>query len=160
MVFMLDTCVINRILDGRVGNEWSLRGDNFVTDIQLQEILDTKDPARRRTLLYGLIELHPNVIRPTDAPQWLDGGEKFDTGERFLTGMGTVWHTASIPEAFGCIAPVVARALPANSKRPENPLRDGFIVEAAMLYGMTLVTADTKLGRVARRLGIDVELVP
>ena len=53
-----------------------------------------------------------------------------------------------------------ARALPANSKRPENPLRDGFIVEAVMLYGMTLVTADTKLGTVARRMGVNVELVP
>jgi hypothetical protein len=61
MDFMLDTCVISRILDGQIGNEWSLRGRNFVTDIQLQEILDTKDPARPpasvlRTLTFGVMD--------------------------------------------------------------------------------------------------------
>jgi len=50
MAFMLDTSTINRILDDHVGNEWSLRGDIFVTDIQLQEILDTRDPDRRSFL--------------------------------------------------------------------------------------------------------------
>jgi hypothetical protein len=44
---MLDTCVINRILDGQVDNSWPLRGRSFVTDIQLQEILDTPNEARR-----------------------------------------------------------------------------------------------------------------
>jgi hypothetical protein len=32
MDFMLDTSALNPILDGQVGNEWSLRGRNFVTD--------------------------------------------------------------------------------------------------------------------------------
>ncbi len=48
---MLDTCVINRILDGQIGNVWSLRGKIFVTDIQLQEVIDTKNPSRRNYLL-------------------------------------------------------------------------------------------------------------
>jgi hypothetical protein len=69
--FMLDTCVINLILDGEVGNEWSVRGSNFVTDIQFQEILDTRDELRRRFLFQGLLALEPAVIRPTDLPSRL-----------------------------------------------------------------------------------------
>ncbi len=60
-----------------------------------------------------------------------------------------VWHCASIPLSFGRIVPVIAGALPANRKRPENPLRYGFISEAALLFGMTLVTADTRLAHSA-----------
>lgn len=159
MDFMLDTCVINRILDGLVGNVWSLRGRNFVTDIQLQEILDTKDPARRVYLLHGLIALRPGIIRPTELPQLFDGGEEFDTGERFPMG-SEVWHRPSMPLSFGRIVPVVAHALPANRKRPANPLRDGFIAETALLNGMTLVTADTRLASAARTLGVNVEIIP
>ena len=57
MDFMLDTCVINRILDGQVDNWWSLRALSFVTDIQLQEILDTPNEARREYLFRGLLAL-------------------------------------------------------------------------------------------------------
>jgi hypothetical protein len=73
---------------------WSLRGRNFVSDIQLREILDTKDPARRAYLLHGLIALRPGIIRPTELPQLVDGGEEFDTGERFPMG-SEVWHRPS-----------------------------------------------------------------
>ncbi len=159
MDFMLDTCVINRILDGLVGNVWSLRGRNFVTDIQMQEILDTKDPARREYLLRGLIALRPGIIRPTELPQLFDGGEGFDTGERFPMG-SEVWHCPSMPLSFGRIVPVVARTLPVNRKRPENPFRDGFIAETALLNGMTLVTADTRLATAAQALGVNVEVIP
>jgi predicted nucleic acid-binding protein len=47
-----------------------------------------------------------------------------------------------------------------SRKRLENPLRDGFIAEAALLNDMTLVTADTRLAQSARMLGADVELIP
>jgi hypothetical protein len=159
MNFMLDTCVINRILDGQIGNEWSLRGKNFVTDIQLQEILDTRNAPRRNYLLRGLLALRPGVIRPTELPQMFDGGAGFDTGERFPVG-SEVWHRDSIPLSFGRVVPVIARALPANRNRPENLLRDGFIAEAALLNEMTLVTADTRLAHSARMLGVEVELIP
>jgi hypothetical protein len=73
MPFMLDTCAINRIFDGSAGNEWSLRGDIFVTDIQLHKILDTANPIRRDYLFSRLIDLRPKVIRPRDMFQMLDG---------------------------------------------------------------------------------------
>lgn len=102
MPFMLDTCAINRILDRAVENEWSLRGDIFVTDIQFQEILDTPDLTRRDFLFKGLMSLRPNVIRPRDMFQLYDrSGEDFDTGERFprltvLSGTTPVCHWPSV----------------------------------------------------------------
>jgi predicted nucleic acid-binding protein len=160
MPFMLDTNVINRILDGEVENEWPLRGDIFVTDIQLQEILDTRDPNRRDFLFGGLKSLRPNVIRPRDMFQLYDGsGDDFDTGDRLPRGAIPEWYYANVPLSFGRIVPLIARRLPANRKRPVNPLRDGFIAEAALLGGMTLVTADRNLAAEAEMFGVHVERV-
>ena len=156
---MLDTSVLNRIIDGRVDNEWSLRGRNFVTDIQLQEVLDTSNDGRRRNLVYGLVALDLNIIRPTEMPQLFDVHQHFDTGERFLTGMGTVWHRNAFPLSFGNYVLPIASSLSANKRRPENPLRDGFIAETALLNGMTLVTADEQLTEIARAFGTNVEHV-
>jgi len=61
--FMLDTSALNRIHDG-LGCEWSLRGPLYVTDIQLQEIAQTRDPGRRASLLEAFFSLRPTVIRP------------------------------------------------------------------------------------------------
>ena len=154
---MLDTCIVNRILDGKVDNEWSLRGDIFVTDIQLQEILDTRDPSRCNFLFRGLLALRPHVIRPSELPQLYDCGQNFDTGERLPSSMEV--HTASMPLSLGRFVPLIARRLPAKSKCPQNPLRDGFIAEAALLYGMTLVTADRRLSEAAAMFGLHVELI-
>jgi hypothetical protein len=86
-------------------------------------------------------------------------GEDFDTGERFPRLTVTEWHYASVPLSFGRMVPVIARRLPTNRKRPENPLRDGFIAESALLGGMTLVTADRNLAAVAQMLSVPVELI-
>jgi predicted nucleic acid-binding protein len=160
MAFMLDTCTINRILDGEVGNEWSLRGDIFVTDIQFQEILDTRDEDRRDFLFAGLMSLRPLVIRPSKITGWYDGGgDEFDTGERLPRGTIPAAYYSSVPISFGNYVQVIARRLPANRKRPENPLRDGFIAETALLAGMTLVTADRKLAAEAQMFGVHAELI-
>jgi hypothetical protein len=109
MPFMLDSCIIHRILDGEVGNEWPLLGDIFVTDIQLQEVLDTRDPNRCDFLFSGLTYLRPNVIRPRDMFQLYDGsGEDFDTGERLPRLTIPEWYYASVPLAFGRIVPLIA----------------------------------------------------
>jgi predicted nucleic acid-binding protein len=160
MDFMLDTCVINRILDGRNDNGWSLRGRNFVTDIQLQEILDTSNDARRDYLFRGLLAMQLNVIRPTEMPQLFDCDQNFDTGERFMLGMASVWYRSGFPLSFGNFVPAIAADLPRNDRRPENPLRDGFIAEAALLNGMTLVTADHRLATTARAFGAQAEEIP
>ena len=157
MDFMFDTSALNRILDGRADNEWSLRGRNFATDIQLQEVLDTPNEVRRRYLIDGLVALQLNIIRPTEMPQLFDVGQAFDTGERFPTGMGTVWYCNAFPLSFGNYVLAIASDLPANKRRRENPLRDGFIAEAALLNRMTLVTADRRLAEVARAFGTNVE---
>ena len=157
MDFMLDTSAINWILDGKAHNEWPLRGRNFVTDIQLQEVLDTRNDERRGYLFNGLLALKLNVIRPSEMRQLFDQGQNFDTGERFVLGMATVWHRSSFPPSFGNYVSVIAAELPFNKHRPANPLRDGFIAETALLNGMTLVTADRRLAAVARFFGVVVE---
>lgn len=159
MDFMLDTSAINRILDGEVENEWSLRGYNFITDIQLQEILDTRDERRRNVLFQGLLALPAFVLRPTDIPQRFDGGHNFDTGERFPLTWSVVQYAADMSLSFGRFVPVIARGLPPNRKKPHNPLRDAFIAEAALLNGLTLVTADGTLARNAKMFGVRVELI-
>jgi len=73
---------------------------------------------------------------------------------------GIAVATGGIPLSFGNIVPLIASRLPANRKRPWNPLRDGFITEAALLYGMILVTADERLGDAARSVGLRVEIIP
>jgi hypothetical protein len=117
------------------------------------------DDARRRYLVYGLVALHLNIIRPTEMPQLFDVGQNFDTGERFLTGMGTVWYRKAFPLSFGNYVPAIASDLPANKRRPVNPLRDGFIAEAALLNRMTLVTADRRLAETARAFSTNVEYI-
>ena len=159
MDFMLDTSALNRILDARVDNEWSLRGRIFVTDIQLQEVLDTSNNARRSYLINGMMALDLNVIRPTEMPQRFDVGQGFDTGDRFPTGMATVWYLNAFPLSFGNYVQAISSDLPANNRRPENPLRDGFIAEAALLNHMTLVTADRRLAGIARSFGTSVEYI-
>jgi hypothetical protein len=157
--FMLDTSAINRILDDEVENEWPMRGDILVTDIQLQEILETPDTVRRNFLFQGLLNLHPNVIRPSEMAMWYDGsGDDFDTGGRFPWTVPEVSFT-SVPLAYGRVVPVIGRRLSANPKRMKNRLRDGYMAEAALLGGMTLVTADHKLANEVRKLGGYVELI-
>ena len=157
---MLDTNVLNRVIDGRLSNEWPPRGGTFVTDIQLQEVLDTSSDERRGHLFRGLLALQLNVIRPSEMPQLFDQGQNFDTGERFMLGMATVWHRSAFPLSFGNYAPAIADNLPPNKRRPANPLRDGFIAEAALINGMTLVTADQHLAAAARSFGVMVEEIP
>jgi hypothetical protein len=103
--------------------------------------------------------LRLNVIRPTEMQQLLDCGHNFDTGERFIWGMANVWHRSSFPLSFGNYVPKIAAELRPNKRRPESPLCDGFIAEAALLKGMTLVTADSILAAAARAFGSQVEVI-
>jgi hypothetical protein len=156
MDFLFDTCAINCILKREVENGWSLRGDCYVTDIQLQEILETRNPSRRRFLLTGLMNLRLTVIRPTDTYFPYDCGENFDSDHRIP---GT-FAEAQYPEmSLGRLVPVIARGLPPNQKKPQNPLRDAFLAEAALLNGLILVTADKDLAARARTFGVHVELI-
>ncbi len=106
------------------------------------------------------MNLRPNVIRPRDIFQLYDGsGDDFDTGMRLPRGAIPEWYYDSVPLSFGRIVPLIARRLPANPRKPENVLRDGFIAEAALLGEMTLVTADRKLAAESQLFGLPVELI-
>ena len=156
MGFLYDTCAINCILDREVQNGWSLRGEGYITDLQMQEILETPNPRRRNFLFQGLMNLQLTVIRPAETWCSYDCGGNFDTGQRISSSMPEAYY----PEmSRGRLVPLIARRLPANRKKPQNPMRDAFIAEAALLNELTLVTADKKLAARARKFGVQVELI-
>ncbi len=121
MDFMLDTNILNRIIDGRLTNEWSLRGRTFVTDIQLQEVLDTSSDARRGYLLRGLLALQLNVIRPSEMPQLFDQA-RISTR---ASGSCSAWRrsgTAALsPLSFGNYVPAIADDLPPQQAPTGEP---------------------------------------
>lgn len=128
------------MLDGQADNEWSLRGRNFFTGIQLPKVLAPSNDVRRHYL----------VILPREMPRLFDVGPGFGTDERFLTDMGTVWHRNTSPLSFGnCVWGSRATQWTSGGSR-KNPLQDGFVSEAAPVNRMTLVTADRRLSEVAR----------
>lgn len=146
--FMLDTSAINRIHDG-MDCEWSLRGPLYVTDIQLQEIGATRDPRRRDSLLRAFVSLRPTVIRPSGlvfVPEYFGFTSYCDAGFALTD--------EDYPRPVGRIMPHIAAAL---GSRIETQFRDALIAEAALQSGLTLVTADRKLARVARSFGAPVE---
>jgi predicted nucleic acid-binding protein len=148
--FMLDTCAINRIHDG-LDCEWSLRGPLYVTDIQLQEIAQTRDRGRRESLMQAFFSLRPTVIRPQ--------GLIFDAdffGFSTYCVEGPFLSAEDYARPIGRIMPFIAAAL---GSRIERQFRDALIGEAALRNSLTLVTSDRKLGKVASSFGARVEVI-
>jgi predicted nucleic acid-binding protein len=148
--FMLDTCAINRIHDG-LNCEWSLRGPLYVTDIQLQEIAQTRDRGRRESLLQAFFSLRPTVIRPQ--------GLIFDAeffGFSAYCAEGSLLPAEDYPRPIGRIMPFIAAAL---GSQMEKQFRDALIGEAALRNHLTLVTSDRKLAKVASSFGASVEAI-
>jgi len=149
--FMLDTSAINRIHDWQQC-PWSLRGPLYVTDIQLQEIAQTRDPDRRASLLGAFMSLRPTVLRPQGRvfnPEYFGFTSFFDGGftlddEDYSLGLGRVM-------------PLIAASM---GSRAEKYFSDALIAEAALTSTLTLVTADRRLAKVGRSFGAHVEEIP
>lgn len=149
--FMLDTSAINRIHDG-MGCEWSLRGPLYVTDIQVQELGQTRQPERRASLLRALTSLRPTIIRPSGlafVPEYFGFSRYCDAGFSL--------YDEDYPRPIGRIMPYIAAAL---GSRIEKQFRDALIAEATLVSELTLVTADVRLARVASSFGARVETIP
>jgi hypothetical protein len=103
--FMLDTSAINRILDWQQC-EWSLRGPLYVTQIQLHEIAQTHDTARRASLLNAFTNLRLTVIRPP--------GRVFDPQffgfSSFFPGDFTD-DDEEYPPSLGRVIPIIAASM-------------------------------------------------
>lgn len=142
MGFLLDTSAINRICRHQVNAErWC---PAFITDIVLRELCATKDQDLRRELLRALEgRLGPGGILRSEGP----------IGEY---GAGAEIGRDHPALSLGRMFPVITRAIGTNFRRHWH---DGFIAQAAIRHGLTLVTADRKLARAARRFGATVEFI-
>jgi predicted nucleic acid-binding protein len=152
---MLDTCTINRIHDQEVdAHEWTFRGRIYVTDIQMQEIAHTQEPGRHRTLLTALFSLRPSVIRPGVPPMHTNACQAgydywYDDCD----------YVNSYELSYGRLVPPMAAMLGHNPRKLQNRLRDALIAESTRAYGLTLVTSDRRLAKMARSFGIPVEAI-
>lgn len=149
--FMLDTSAINRIHDWEQC-EWSLRGQLYVTAIQLQEIAQTRDPERRSSLLAAYRSLRLTVIRPMGlvmVPEFFGFASCYP---RDLTQ-----SDEDYPRPIGRAMTHIAAAM---GSKLEKHYRDALIAEAALNTNLTLVTADRRQARVGREFGAHIEEIP
>lgn len=149
--FMLDTSAINRIHDWQQC-EWGLRGPLYVTEIQFQEIAQTRDPGRRASLLRAYQSLRLTVIRPVGlvfAPEFFGFASYFPRGFTHAD--------EDYPRPIGSVMPHIAAAMGA---RAEKHYPDALIAGTALNTNLTLVTADRRQPEVARRFGVYVEEIP
>ena len=149
--FMLDTSAINRIHDWEQC-EWSLRGPLYVTEVQLQEIAQTRDPERRASLLAAYRSLRLTVIRPMGlvmVPEFFGFASYYPRG---LTQ-----SDEDYPRPIGRAMTHIAAAM---GSKLEKHYPDALIAEAALNTNLTLVTADRRQARVGREFGAHVEEIP
>jgi len=148
--FMLDTSALNRIHDWRQC-EWSLRGSLYVTEIQLQEIAQTRNPDRRASLLEAYRSLRLIVIRPMGlvmVPEFFGFANYYRRG---LT------QSKDYPRFLDNTMPHIASAM---GSKVEKHYPDALIAETALNTNLTLVTADRRQARVGRDFGTHVEEIP
>jgi predicted nucleic acid-binding protein len=148
--FMLDTSALNRIHDWRQC-EWSLRGLLYVTEIQLQEIAQTRNRDRRASLLEAYRSLRLIVIRPMGLVMVPEFFGFANYHRRGLT------QCEDYPWFLDNTMPHIASAM---GSKAEKHYPDALIAETALNTNLTLVTADRRQARVGRDFGTHVEEIP
>lgn len=143
--YLLDTSAVNRICNGEVdADTWS---PFYITDLVLQELSRTRDHARRTHLL-GMLRgrLGPGGILRSESPcvAFHEDADAFDSPYDA--------YSLSVGRSF----PLILRSIGSSHRQH---WRDAFIVQAAMMNGLTLVTADKDQAKGARRCGLTVEFI-
>jgi len=135
-MFMLDTNVFNRVLDGAYDPTLlSLRGQLLVTHIQLDEITATSNTERRNKLLstFKLVE-HQKIL--TAAGAW----------------NVTQWSDAQWTPEDGSYNAMLA-SLDKRNKNKKNNTQDILIGLTVVKGRYTLVTDDSDLAAVVKEFG-------
>jgi predicted nucleic acid-binding protein len=136
MKYVVDTSLINKLVDGSVGaDELPNDGSFIASHIQIDEINRTKNAERRVKLLEKFAETIDEVM-PTESfvldVSQLGGGR---------LGDGTVYQ-------------LIKEELDTRNKGKSNNCEDALIAEVAMNNEYTLLTADFDLYQVAYAQGI------
>lgn len=141
--YILDTCIFNWLLDGRILIEDLPSDGVFVaTSVQRAELRATRSDVRRTALLAKFEEIGPELVPPESFMFDVDGAG-FDEA-RWSDGK-TYHHLKT--------------ALDRIHDVPSN-VQDALIAEVALKHGMALVTADQNLRSVAEQFGIVVDFLP
>lgn len=137
--FVLDTCIFNWILDGRIGiNDLPSGGMFYATPVQRAELCATADAARREFLLSTLEAITPSLLY----------------AESFMFGVeGAGFGQAKWSD--GKTYPALKALLDAKGPKASNT-QDALIAEVAFKSRMSLITADKILKEVAESFGIRV----
>jgi predicted nucleic acid-binding protein len=136
MKYVVDTSLINKLVDGTVGADELPNDGSFVAShIQIDELNQTKNVQRRTKLLEKFAEVIDEVL-PT---------ESFVLGTSRL-GEGRLGDGVSYQ--------AMKADLDSRNKGKTNNSEDALIAEVAMKNGYTLLTADFDLYQVAYVHGI------
>ena len=137
-IYMFDTNIFNRILDGAIEiSGFRGRAHFYATHIQLDELKATSNVQRREELLAVFEEVVGNNKIPTESfsldVSWLDEAKLGDKENDLCSQIKTELDKLN------------------NNKT--NNIQDSLITETAMKNGLTLVTHDSHLFFVATKFG-------
>lgn len=144
MAFLFDTSAVNRIRNGKApADAWY---PACVTDLVLFELGRTQNAERRRSLL-AVVRTRASMVLRSEPPGTQDVEGPWGFGEP---------DNARLPLSIGRPFPLILRAIGISHRQH---WRDAFIVQAALMNGLTLVTADRKQAKAARGFGVPVEYI-
>jgi predicted nucleic acid-binding protein len=136
--YVVDTCLINKLVDGSVGPDELPKDGSFVAShIQFDELNKTKNAERKAKLLEKFAELI-NEVLPTES--FVLDISRLDEAR---LGDGVSYHK-------------IKEELDARNKSKPNNSHDALIAEVAMRNGYTLLTTDFDLYQTAYNQGIGV----
>ncbi len=135
MKYVVDTCIINKLIDGEINVvDLPSIGSFVASHIQIDEINKTQDSERRAQLFLKFSEVSPKII-PTESGVWgvsrwgqakFSDGVKLNELKQYLNSL--------------------------NNSKPNN-INDALIAETAIVNGYTLLTSDRHLAEVVEMLG-------
>ena len=135
MKYLVDTNIINWLIDGRVEHEaLPSDGELVATHIQIDEINRTSNEDRRARLVLTLMSTIRELL-PTET-----------------TILG-VSRLAWCKLGNGTIYESIKEALDARNGRRSSNIHDAPIAEVAIVNRFTLLTADTDLAQITREHG-------
>jgi predicted nucleic acid-binding protein len=133
MKFVVDTCIINKLIDGKINFDVLPQNSSFfASHIQIDEINKTPDTERKAQLLSKFTEVIPKII-PTKSAVW-------DVSR---------WDQAELSD--GMLYNYLKQALDFLNKSKPNNVNDALIAETAIVNGYTLFTSDRHLAEVAQK---------
>ncbi len=139
MKYMVDTCIINRLVDGLLStSDLPSEGEYMATHVQMDELKRTSDLSRRVSLLQKFTTLVDDMV-PTAS-----------------TVLG-VSKVGQCKLSDGNLCETLRAELDKRNKGKKNNIQDALIAEVAIQRGWTLLTTDNDLAKVALKNGCRVQ---